>query len=316
MIGLVNYSDSDEDVVNYSEKDKSKFLKRKRLNGAFNKCSSLASFTKENIRKLPRIDKKYEDDEDEKTVSLENTMNNNNVGLSSLLPPPKNNFKMTNLSKKNEIKKSDIKYSDISHSAIKNINKELVDVKKEKKLQKVSFFSLNIEKPDLNEFEQTKSDSSSYVPMFVKKADHSTFKYDEHDYNVKSDEKNIQNVHCSEIYRVDENYDFLEYTYPLSEEKKESFHKKKDMRIYGKRRSEQGPINFLEVDGEKEYNTNEIMREKGLLVEAPQPIRSIGAGRHQITTLLNSAISQREVFEESFAANRETKRQSGKKYGF
>lgn len=315
MLGLVNYSDSDEDTENCFQKNIRKAFKRKELDDITD--TSLTSLTKENIRKLPKIDKEYDFDETEKPYISDDKIKEP-VTLSSLLQTPKNVLKTFRLSKDGETKKSDIKYTYVPQSVMKNkINKK--DVEMDGKQQDISLFSLDIEKPDIKEFEQQKSDSSFYVPMLVKKSTFLDSKNNDNDCDVKLSEKNQPIVHCSEIYRVDNDQDFSDYTYLLPQEEKEVLRKEKDIesiRIYGKRRSGQGPINFLEVDAEQEYNTNEMMKRQGLLVEAPQPIRAIGSGRHQITTLLNSAISQRERFEEAFAANKETKRQSGKKYGF
>ncbi|KTW27901.1 uncharacterized protein T551_02868 [Pneumocystis jirovecii RU7] len=320
MTGLVNYSDSDDDTITCFEKNARKSLKRKELNGVSGLfSSSISSLTKENIRKLPKINKEYEFDEPEKTGISNSSAEEKHLGFSSLLPAPKNNLKMVRLFKNTETGKSDTKRIYISHSITKDKEDEHKENDVDDFQSKVSFFPLNMEKPDIDEYEQMKSDSSFYVPIFVKKNDYLASKRNSDLYNVKLNEKNLPNVHYNELYRVDEDQDFLEHTYLLDKEEKEVSRKEKDiesMRIYGKRRTEQGPINFLEVNAEEEYNTNEMMKKQGLLVEAPQPIRSIGAGRHQITTLLNSAISQREVFEESFAANKEIKRQSGKKYGF
>ncbi|KTW29238.1 hypothetical protein T552_01193 [Pneumocystis carinii B80] len=317
MASLVNYSDSD-DTEEYSEENTHKSLKRKELDDVSD-SSFFPVLTKENILKLPKIDKEYELEDTRESSSLNKNAVEGHVSLSSLLPAPKNDLKMARLSRNNGTRKLNIKIENKHDSTIKNTNSKNENMKNDYVQSNVSLFSLDIEKSNINEYEQTMSNSSSYTPMLVRKQDHLNKKRNVNIENVKLSEKKQQNVHCSEIYRVDKDIDVSEYNYPLIEEETQISRKEKDvesMRIYGKRRSEQGPVKFLEVNAEEEYNANEIMKRKGILVEAPQPIRAIGAGRHQITTLLNSAISQREVFEEAFAANKETKRQSGKKYGF
>ncbi|KAG4305744.1 hypothetical protein PORY_000654 [Pneumocystis oryctolagi] len=316
MTGLVNYSDSEEDIVNCFEKNARHSLKRKEINGTSDSFSF--SITKKNILKLPRINKEYGSDEIKETDTSNCNEEKKDIGFSSFIPAPKNNLKVARMSKNNGMKKF-TEYSQTPCLEKKDEGKECFSTSSEDVQSKVCFFSLNIEKPNVNEYEQMRSDSSSYAPMFVKKEDYLALKKKNDVDNTELNKKITQNIHCSELYRIDEDQDLLEHTYSLVEEKEIPF-KEKDiesvMRIYGKRRKDKGPINFLEINAEDEYNTNEIMKKQGLLAEAPQPIRSIGAGRHQITTLLNSAISQREVFEESFAANKETRRQSGRKYGF
>ncbi|EMR11761.1 hypothetical protein PNEG_00193 [Pneumocystis murina B123] len=317
MAGLVNYSDS-EDTEECSEEDARKSVKRKELDGVSD-SSFFPILTKENILKLPKIDKEYELEDTKKSLFLNNDVMGEHVSLSSLLPAPKNDLKMARSSRNNGTKKLNIKIENKHNSVIKNTISKDGNMKNDSTQSDIPLFSLDIEKSNVNEYEQTMLNSSSYIPMLVKKQTLLDKKRNDSIEDVKLSEKKQQNVHCSEIYRVDKDIDVSEYTYSLTEEKNQISRKEKDvesMRIYGKRRSEQGPVKFLEVNAEEEYNTNEIMKRKGILVEAPQPIRAIGAGRHQITTLLNSAISQREVFEETFAANKESKRQSGKKYGF
>lgn len=316
MSGLVNYSDS-EDTEECTEKDVRKDLKRKESHAEYD-SSFFPILTKENILKLPKIDKEYELEETNRS-SLNNNSTDEHVSLSSLLPAPKNDLRMIRSSRNNRARKLNIIIENKHDPMIENTNSKDENMKNDSVQSNVPLFSLDIEKSDVNEYEQPILNSSSYTPMLVKKKDRLDKKHNDIIEDIKSSEKKQKNVHCSEIYRVNNDIDVSEYTYPLTEEKNNIPRKEKDiesMRIYGKRRLEQGPVKFLEVNAEEEYNINEIMKRKGILVEAPQPIRAIGAGRHQITTLLNSAISQRELFEETFAANKESKRQSGKKYGF
>jgi len=72
------------------------------------------------------------------------------------------------------------------------------------------------------------------------------------------------------------------------------------------------PVQMQEFDVSKEYDANQYSRQ----APAVQPIRSIGAGRHHIRTLLNAVHNQRESFEETFAQNRQKKKDAGARYGF
>lgn len=64
------------------------------------------------------------------------------------------------------------------------------------------------------------------------------------------------------------------------------------------------------------YQTNAELRAQGLLDESKRPVKAIGGGRHQLTTLLRSAQTNKEGLEEMYAQNRRTKKEAGSKYGF
>lgn len=64
------------------------------------------------------------------------------------------------------------------------------------------------------------------------------------------------------------------------------------------------------------YQNNQDLRQQGQLDEFKRPVKAIGGGRHQLTSLLRSAQSNKEGLEEMYAQNRRTKKETGSKYGF
>ncbi|ORY84511.1 mitotic checkpoint regulator, MAD2B-interacting-domain-containing protein [Protomyces lactucae-debilis] len=70
-----------------------------------------------------------------------------------------------------------------------------------------------------------------------------------------------------------------------------------------------------EFDAGLQYKLNNDARESGDLKEETT-VRSIGGGKHQLSSLLNSALSQREALEAQFAKNKDKKRSAGARYGF
>lgn len=64
------------------------------------------------------------------------------------------------------------------------------------------------------------------------------------------------------------------------------------------------------------YATNASLKAQGMLDENKRPVKAIGGGRHQLTTLLRSAQTNQEGLEQMYAENRRTKKEAGSKYGF
>lgn len=64
------------------------------------------------------------------------------------------------------------------------------------------------------------------------------------------------------------------------------------------------------------YDNNEELRKQGAFDSSKLPVRAIGSGRHQLTSLIRSAESNKEGLEEMFIQNKRAKREAGNKYGF
>lgn len=88
------------------------------------------------------------------------------------------------------------------------------------------------------------------------------------------------------------------------------------MRQLRGRNARSGPINIVDFNVEQEYNINEQNRALGLTLPQANPLRSIAPGKHQLSSLLNAAQSQKTALEEHFAEGKRNKKEAGSKYGW
>ncbi|KAK9461051.1 mitotic checkpoint regulator, MAD2B-interacting-domain-containing protein [Lipomyces oligophaga] len=76
-----------------------------------------------------------------------------------------------------------------------------------------------------------------------------------------------------------------------------------------------GPIKIVDYSVDDQYTSNKAYIDSGV-GSTSQPVRAISSGKHQLRSLINSAVQQQESLEESFATGRRNKKASGAKYGF
>ncbi|KAK6358276.1 hypothetical protein TWF730_007625 [Orbilia blumenaviensis] len=88
------------------------------------------------------------------------------------------------------------------------------------------------------------------------------------------------------------------------------------MRMFMGRRGRNAEIKVMDFNVDQEYEKNEAARAAGELAPERNVVRSIKPGKHQLTSLLNAAQSQRAALEESFAEGRRNKKEAGSKYGW
>ncbi|KAK6543779.1 hypothetical protein TWF694_000511 [Orbilia ellipsospora] len=88
------------------------------------------------------------------------------------------------------------------------------------------------------------------------------------------------------------------------------------MRMFMGRRGRNAEIKLVDFNVDEEYANNEAARKAGELAPEKNVVRSIKPGKHQLTSLLNAAQSQRAALEESFAQGRRNKKEAGSKYGW
>ncbi|EPS38158.1 hypothetical protein H072_8031 [Dactylellina haptotyla CBS 200.50] len=88
------------------------------------------------------------------------------------------------------------------------------------------------------------------------------------------------------------------------------------MRMFMGRRGRNAEIKLMDFNVDQEYEKNEAARAAGELAPEKNVVRSIKPGKHQLTSLLNAAQSQRTALEESFAQGRRNKKEAGSKYGW
>lgn len=87
-------------------------------------------------------------------------------------------------------------------------------------------------------------------------------------------------------------------------------------KLEGRRKLKNEPVNVVDFSVDEFYQSNEDLRQKGLLEESKRPVQAVGSGKHQLRTLVESAQQNREGLEEMFVKNRRTKSEAGSKYGF
>ena len=71
----------------------------------------------------------------------------------------------------------------------------------------------------------------------------------------------------------------------------------------------------LTFDLAAEYDANELLRQSGAAVAPQMQVRALAPGKHSLKQLVNAVSSQREALEDSFAAGRRRKGESGARYG-
>ncbi|CCG80690.1 protein of unknown function [Taphrina deformans PYCC 5710] len=81
-----------------------------------------------------------------------------------------------------------------------------------------------------------------------------------------------------------------------------------------RRRGQEAPLVMQEYDAAQQYAQNEAYIASGAGNEAA-PVRFVGTGKHQLSSLLSLAHSQKDALEESFASQKRAMREGKNKYG-
>lgn len=85
--------------------------------------------------------------------------------------------------------------------------------------------------------------------------------------------------------------------------------------LYGRRGPGKEPIKITTFSVDEEYRQNELEKKLGLAQEV-KPVRTVAPGRHQLTSLLNVAQSQKSAYEDAFARGKQNKKEASSKYGW
>ncbi len=85
--------------------------------------------------------------------------------------------------------------------------------------------------------------------------------------------------------------------------------------LLGRQRSITSNINIVNFNTDREYATNELLRQAGEQVQH-NPVRAIAPGKHNLKQLVNAANSQKDALEEQFALGRRNRKEAGGKYGW
>ncbi|MBE7181731.1 MAG: hypothetical protein INR71_11100, partial [Terriglobus roseus] len=92
--------------------------------------------------------------------------------------------------------------------------------------------------------------------------------------------------------------------------------------LFGRRgMGDASAINIVNFNTDAEWAANEAARASGEAAAAAKQqqghgVRAIAPGKHSLKQLVNSAVSQRDALEESFAAGRRNRKEAGNKYGW
>lgn len=73
--------------------------------------------------------------------------------------------------------------------------------------------------------------------------------------------------------------------------------------------------NVVNFNTDTEYAANEELRAKGETI-SHQPVRGIAPGKHSLRQLMNTAVTQKDALEESFAQGAKNRKEAGSKYGW
>ncbi|KAI5846143.1 mitotic checkpoint regulator, MAD2B-interacting-domain-containing protein [Tricharina praecox] len=85
--------------------------------------------------------------------------------------------------------------------------------------------------------------------------------------------------------------------------------------LYGRHGPGGMPVKITTFSVDEEYRQNERDMEAGLAAEV-KPVRTVAPGRHQLSSLLNVAQSQKAALEDSFARSKATRKESSSRYGW
>jgi hypothetical protein len=85
--------------------------------------------------------------------------------------------------------------------------------------------------------------------------------------------------------------------------------------LFGRAKRDGRATNVINFNTDQEYLHNEGLRAAGEQV-AHNPVRAIAAGKHSLKQLVNSAQSQKEALEESFAKGKSNRAEASSKYGW
>lgn len=83
----------------------------------------------------------------------------------------------------------------------------------------------------------------------------------------------------------------------------------------GRNNGPQAATRVINFNTDKEYLHNEELRASGEQI-AHNPVRALAAGKHSLKQLINSAQSQKDALEESFAKGRSNRAEASSRYGW
>ena len=87
-------------------------------------------------------------------------------------------------------------------------------------------------------------------------------------------------------------------------------------RLFGREgKGSSSAINIVNFNTDQEYAANEALRASGEQVQH-HAVRGIAPGKHSLKQLVNAAATQKDALEESFAAGKSNKRETGSRYGW
>lgn len=234
-------------------------------------------------------------------------------GLSALLPPPKRSQQKISVTAdqgngasvmtKRDDHEVELKGSNVlfkPNSIARPSSKSKSGVAATTTQQQQSLFSISTELGD-RKVESGSSGGSEYQPLLATESRPKSV--------TRLDMPVAPAVHPSEAYLYDSE---STYTPTSLDEPSEStiVSEKKKKRTRG----EEGPVMMQEYNVEAQYAQNLAYIESGAGVEAA-PVRFVGGGKHQLSSLLNLAQSQKDTMESSFANQKKAMREGKAKYG-
>lgn len=123
----------------------------------------------------------------------------------------------------------------------------------------------------------------------------------------------LPSVHPSEQFRYDPDADYSA-SFTISSQPKQQRH---EPSVNKKRQAKDNEFHTAKIT--QEYNINQVYEANQRIDEAAEaaaaPVRFVGSGKHQLSSLLNLAHSQRDSLEESFTSQRKAMRDAKAKYG-
>ncbi|KAH8890755.1 hypothetical protein GQ53DRAFT_156217 [Thozetella sp. PMI_491] len=91
--------------------------------------------------------------------------------------------------------------------------------------------------------------------------------------------------------------------------------KKARRELFGRNGPGSGGAKIVNFNMEREYAHNEAVRASGEQ-QAYNPVRAIAPGKHNLRQLVDAAQNNQSALEDSFAANKSSKREAGSRYGW
>lgn len=312
-MALVQYDSEEEQEGEEREEDQGEAIQE--ITTSPKKFQSGAVPRKSNLLTLPRL----EEERDSPTVTQGSLRQSNVHGqarssevasLSESLPAPKNKFLLqqkaaSGKTTDGETTKATLKI--VKHDSVKPAEQ----CSPTQRLRQRNLFSIKTDSDSRASQSGFTSTDVAYEPVF----DHDTqaIPTSRSSKQVRStdgleDQSQPSFIHPSDQYKYNPD---LVYASDVNASTSFTAQAKPPKR----RKTQDIPLVMQDIDADERYMDNLRYMQSDERKEEHAPVRFVGTGKHQLSSLLNSAMAQKDSLESSFATQKRSMRDSKAKYG-